>query len=173
MKFGPFYSAENSVGILIATGNVGNFLSFRADEVNTYLSRDAGLTWFEIAKGSNIYEVGDHGGLIVMTDDQKATDTLRYSWDEGATWELLKFSDVPIQVTNIIIEPTNTGQHFVLYGEKLSEFGYQKIAMIVGIDFTSLHQRVCQGDDTPDTDASDYETWSPNGSTTANCLLGK
>ena len=69
MTFGPFYSAENSVGILIATGNVGSYLSFRIDQVNTFLSRDGGLSWFEVAKGSHIYEVGDHGGLIVMAND--------------------------------------------------------------------------------------------------------
>lgn len=34
--------------------------------MNTYLSRDGGLTWQEVMKGSYIYELGDHGGLIVM-----------------------------------------------------------------------------------------------------------
>jgi len=48
MEFGPFYSTENSVGILFGTGNVGSYLSNRKDEINTYLSRDAGLTWFEV-----------------------------------------------------------------------------------------------------------------------------
>jgi len=69
MRYGPFYSAENSFGLIIATGNVGDYLSFHADEVNTFLTRDGGLTWFEIRKGSHIYEIGDHGGLIVMADD--------------------------------------------------------------------------------------------------------
>ena len=48
---------------------MGDYLSFRKDEVNTYLSRDGGLTWFEIFKGSSIYEIGDHGGLIVLADN--------------------------------------------------------------------------------------------------------
>ena len=55
-------------------------------------------------KGSNIYEVGDHGGLIVMASDQKATDTLFYSWDEGLTWESKKFTSKPFEISNIIIE---------------------------------------------------------------------
>jgi hypothetical protein len=33
------------------------------------MSRDGGLTWFEIAKGSHIYEIGDHGGVIVLASD--------------------------------------------------------------------------------------------------------
>ena len=35
--------------------------------MNTYLSRDGGLTWAEIKKGPYVYEFGDHGGLIVMS----------------------------------------------------------------------------------------------------------
>ena len=48
MNFGPFYSTENSIGILMGTGNTGKFLSNRPDQVNTYLSRDSGLTWYEV-----------------------------------------------------------------------------------------------------------------------------
>ena len=36
---------------------------------STYFSRDAGLSWDEVAKGSHIYEFGDHGALIVMAND--------------------------------------------------------------------------------------------------------
>lgn len=47
-RFGPFYSTENSMGMILGTGNVGEYLSNRPDEVNTYLSRDGGLTWMEV-----------------------------------------------------------------------------------------------------------------------------
>ena len=50
MEFGSFYSTKNSIGIILGTGNVGSYLSNRKDEINTYLSRDAGLTWFEVIK---------------------------------------------------------------------------------------------------------------------------
>lgn len=70
LQFGPFYSTTTSIGLVIGTGNVGKYLSYRTDQINTYLSRDGGLTWHEIAKGSHIYEIGDHGGVIVLADDQ-------------------------------------------------------------------------------------------------------
>jgi len=63
----------------MGTGNVGDYLSYRKDEVNTYLSRNGGLTWFEVKKGSHIYEIGDDGGLIVIANNQKATDKVHYS----------------------------------------------------------------------------------------------
>lgn len=50
MRYAPLYSTKNSIGVIIASGNVGSYLSNRKDEINTYLSRDAGLTWFEVIK---------------------------------------------------------------------------------------------------------------------------
>lgn len=69
MRFGPFYTTDNSIGLVMGTGNVGKYLSNRPDQVNTYLSRDAGLSWYEVKKGSHIYEFGDHGGLVLMVSD--------------------------------------------------------------------------------------------------------
>jgi len=61
-----------------------------------------------VRKGSNIYEIGDHGALIVMADDQTETDSILFTWNEGMTWEKLKVSEEPIEVDNIVIEPTAT-----------------------------------------------------------------
>lgn len=47
-KYGPMYTTENSLGIVIGVGNIGKHLSNKEDEVNTYLSRDGGLNWFEV-----------------------------------------------------------------------------------------------------------------------------
>lgn len=73
-EYAPFYSVENAVGIIMGTGNVGEYLRNEKEEVNTYLSRDGGLTWIEAHKGAFIYEMGDHGGLLVMADDTKKTN---------------------------------------------------------------------------------------------------
>ena len=58
----------------------------------------------QVAKGSHIYEFGDHGGLIVMVKDTEATNTCFYSWNEGETWTEHTFSQTPMNVNNIIIE---------------------------------------------------------------------
>ena len=168
MTYGPVYSTPNSIGLLMSTGNVGYQLADRADEINTYLSRDGGLTWFEVAKGSHIYEIGDHGGIIVLANDQSATDTILYSWNEGLTFEELKFTDSPIEINNIIIEPTNTGSSFIVYGN--SEMGS---GVVVGLDFSSLHKGLCKGVDSPNTEESDFEYWTPNGFVSPTCLLGR
>jgi hypothetical protein len=78
--------------------------------MNTYLSRDGGLTWREIMKGSHIYELGDHGGLIVMAPNAVQTTEIFYSFNEGETFHSMTISDTPIDVTNIIIEPLSIAQ---------------------------------------------------------------
>ena len=57
--------------------------------MSTYLSRDGGLNWDEVHKGPYIYELGDHGALIVMAKHIIATQDILYSYNEGKTWNEL------------------------------------------------------------------------------------
>ncbi len=76
-------------------------------------------------KGSHIYEIGDHGGLIVMAKDTSATNRLLYSWDEGLSWEEFNISKKAFDITNIITEPSNMKQKFIVYGQvKTADFEY-------------------------------------------------
>lgn len=166
--FGPFYSLASATGIIMATGSLGNHLHDRLGEINTYLSRDAGLTWKEVAKGSHIYEYGDHGGLIVMAFDEGPTDHVLYTWDEGKSWNSLKISDFKFEIENVIIEPSATSLHFVVYGYKSDNDG-----VLISLDFASLHQSECKGIDAAGSDTSDYEFWSPSdGRMNGQCLMG-
>lgn len=86
----PFHSHENAHGIILANGNTGEYLVDNAYKTNMYLSRDGGFTWIEIAKGHHVYDMADHGGLILKsalmenTNVDKAITT--YSWNEGEEW---------------------------------------------------------------------------------------
>lgn len=62
----PIYSSSNAHGIILGTGNTGLFLN--TSEINTYLSRDGGHNWYEVLRGPHIYEIGDHGGIIVFAE---------------------------------------------------------------------------------------------------------
>ena len=66
----PPYSQETAVGLVMAIGNIGPNLVWDMDRATgsnraTFLSRDGGINWYEVAKVPLIYEYGDHGGLIV------------------------------------------------------------------------------------------------------------
>jgi hypothetical protein len=69
----------------MGVGHFGEYL-LPYDECDTFLSRDGGLTWKMVAEGAHKYEFGDMGNLIVIVDDEKAVDHLRWSKDQGATW---------------------------------------------------------------------------------------
>lgn len=167
-QFAPIYSSDNAVGIVLGVGNVGASLSLREDELNTYFSRDGGLTWSEVRKGSHIYEIGDHGALIVMAENMKATDTVFYSWNEGMTWESLKITEKPIEVENIIISPGGVSQNFLVLGTRGAK------GVTVALDFSSLHEPQCRGIDSAGQSDSDYEQWSPNdGRAGSKCLMGR
>lgn len=179
--FAPPYSQDSSVGLILAVGNVGQRLDKTfSDHMSTYLSRDGGLSWAEVRKGPFIYELGDHGGLIVMAKHNQPTKEILYSFNEGKTWHELEISQTPIDITNIIIEPFSISQEFVVYGQIYEEGAADGSTsptdrgIIVTIDFKGLHEPKCKGVDRPGQEDSDYELWTPydgrHGDT--KCFMG-
>jgi len=75
-----FYSTPSAVGILLGTGNVGNSLETRDEMVQTYISRDAGWSWSKILNTSSVFEISNHGGLILAADNIHTTNEIRYSF---------------------------------------------------------------------------------------------
>eukprot|EP01094_Clydonella_sp_ATCC50884_P007697 TRINITY_DN1692_c0_g1_i1.p1 TRINITY_DN1692_c0_g1~~TRINITY_DN1692_c0_g1_i1.p1 ORF type:complete len:641 (+),score=196.68 TRINITY_DN1692_c0_g1_i1:177-2099(+) len=169
-SYGRVYSRDNAVGIVLATGNTGEFQLTREDAVDTFLSRDAGVSWEMILEGEYAYEIGDHGALLVAVSREYEVQSILYSWDEGKNWSECGFSDLMLDATNVIVEPTATSQKFIIYGTRTTTEGGIRGAM-VHVDFTGLHERQCVGADKPGTDGSDYELWVP--SFAGECILGQ
>lgn len=59
-------SISTAPGFILSTGNVGEFLTKNLEEVNTYFSKDGGIHWKELIKGSTIYEFGDYGNIMIF-----------------------------------------------------------------------------------------------------------
>lgn len=74
-------------GLVLGIGSVGTHLR-PYEECDTYLSRDAGLTWKRVQRGAHLYEVGDQGAVMVLVDDEEYTKQVKYSWDEGNSWQV-------------------------------------------------------------------------------------
>ena len=167
------YSHSNAVGLVMGIGNLGSQLKFDYEEINTYLSRDGGLTWVEIQRGPHILEFGDHGGLIVMAPVFRPTKTILYSFDEGISWIEYQISKSLLNIDAIEVEPTSRAMHFIISARK-AKTGNDK-GHVFTLDFNDLHQPACQGVSSPDTESSDYETWSPYDGRHGDqkCFLGK
>mmetsp|Transcript_55401 Transcript_55401/g.129702 ORF Transcript_55401/g.129702 Transcript_55401/m.129702 type:complete len:849 (-) Transcript_55401:182-2728(-) len=167
-NYAPFYSLESAAGIIMGTGNVGPYLRFEPDQINTYLSRDGGLTWAEAHKGAFIYEFGDHGGLLVMADDIRKTKQVVFSWNEGQSWYDFELSNLALEVDNIVTEPNATSTKFLLYGTRGDS------GVVYHLDFEALGQPLCKGVWAADSVSSDYETWTPtDGRASERCMLGR
>ncbi|CAD8138729.1 unnamed protein product [Paramecium octaurelia] len=173
------YSSEQAVGIIIGTGNTGLYLD--GQETNTYLSRDGGHNWYEILNGTYIYEIGDHGGLIVFAESESYTNVAKFTQDEGMTFQDIKLN-ISLDIDNIVTEPSNEEQKFLIYGrikqsDNPQEDFWNKYESIIGvlipIDLSNVYQRVCKGSENPEDPDSDYEYWSPQNYQQQKCLFGQ
>jgi hypothetical protein len=175
-NYPPFYSSKNGLGIVMGTGNVGDYLSYEEDDINTFLSRDGGKTWMEAHKGIYIYEIAAHGDLVVMADMTKRTKQVVFSWNEGTSWYDFDVAESGIMVDNIVTDPISSTGKLMMYGTRGGDSG-----VLFHMDFSTLNQPKCKGLWAADTSSSDFETWSPgmggrfavSGASQDGCLLGK
>ena len=89
----PVYSSESAVGVVIATGNIGSTLSLNGESKALYVSRDGGLTFKSTHTGNYIYDIGDHGALIIAAKMNTPTNEIEFTWDYGTTWDTLVISE--------------------------------------------------------------------------------
>lgn len=111
-----------------------------------------------------------------MARKDKPTTELEFSWDEGESWETLNFSDSPVLVENIIIEPNSISQQFMVYGSYANDDDKKKSGgFLTYLDFAALHEPQCKGADSAGSADSDYELWTPyDGRHGDNqCFLGQ
>ncbi|KAI5303324.1 vacuolar protein sorting/targeting protein PEP1, partial [Ascosphaera atra] len=170
--FRDTYSSPSAIGLLIGLGNVGEYLGLRS-EANTFLSRDGGITWREIRKGTYAWEFGDQGSIIALVPEGKATKTMLYSLDEGETWREFQFSDVDMQIDDISTVPSDNSRNFVLWGKEVGS-GAKGGYATVNVDFSGLKERSqkCKFNE-DDPTADDYYLWEPKHPLQSdNCLFG-
>eukprot|EP01119_Soliformovum_irregulare_P016306 TRINITY_DN469_c1_g2_i1.p1 TRINITY_DN469_c1_g2~~TRINITY_DN469_c1_g2_i1.p1 ORF type:complete len:638 (-),score=120.44 TRINITY_DN469_c1_g2_i1:503-2416(-) len=150
--YGAFHSNMNALGLILATGNIGPFLS--TSNTNLYLSDDGGVTWSEIGEGGHVYEFADHGGVIMKALDSTTTSSVQYTWDQGKSWTTCDFGINPTEFHQILSEQTSTGLNFLLYGATSTQGSMKGIVMAIDLD----DDKPRQCDTSPG--SSDYEFWS-------------
>ena len=169
----PIYSAVNAPGIIIAVGNVGEYLSSNHYDYNTYMTNDGGVTWSEVSPGVNIYEIGDQGGLIIMAKYKQLTKIVRFSYNSGKTWQYIEFDNSNTYVSNIVIEPSNNSHQFLITGFQMEADEVTKKGAVFHLDFSEYHLRECHGHEKPDVGDSDYVKFIPHTFKDNKCLLGR
>ncbi|CCD23326.1 type I sorting receptor NDAI_0B02910 [Naumovozyma dairenensis CBS 421] len=161
------YSSGSAIGYMFAVGNVGESL-LPYDECSTFLTIDGGATWKEVRKGPYQWEYGDHGGILVLVPDKKASDTISFSIDSGKTWVDYKFTDAKVTISDIVTVPQDSAMRFLLIGASPSVKGSS--AKTFTIDFTGIFPRQCIFDFN-NQDSDDFSYFKVNPSR-AECLFG-
>ncbi|GAB1518497.1 vacuolar protein sorting/targeting protein PEP1 [Rhizoctonia solani] len=151
-------------GLVLGVGSVGTHLR-PYEECDTYMSRDAGLTWKRVQKGAHMYEVGDQGAVTVLVDDEEYTKQVKYSWDEGNTWQTVDLG-VEIRARVLTTVPDSTSLTFILLGSLSREDAKGPGGRYVAIhlDFEPAKVRKCESDD--------FEKWYARTLKGKECLMG-
>jgi hypothetical protein len=124
---------------MLAVGNVGEQLASYT-ESDIFLTRDGGFTWEEIHKDAHMWEFGDSGSVIVIVNDEEATDHVLFSTDEGWTWTEHNFGEM-LRVQSIQTVPQDTSRRFMLIGVRPGERGQ---SVLVHLDFSAITQQKCE-----------------------------
>lgn len=151
-NFGRVFSST-APGLVMGVGSIGEYLQ-PYDECDTFISTDAGQTWRMVKHGAHKYEFGAVGSILVMVDDEDATDEMLYSFDFGQTWQEFDFG-VKLRAKLLTTIPDETSQKFLLLGtlSRKSKGERSERHIVVHVDFSTLNKRQCkQG-------SSDFEKW--------------
>ena len=166
------FSSPSAVGLMMGVGNVGEYLTRKADG-DTFITRDGGIEWHAVKKGSYMWEYGDQGSIIVIVEEGAATDVIYYTLDEGASWVKYKFSESKMEIADISTVPSDNSRNFLLWGREVES---RSEIVTVNLDFTGLAERQRQCvlvEANPDAEDSDYDLWEPrHPSQKDNCLFG-
>jgi sortilin len=175
------YTLEAAPGLALATGNVGAHLDFSPDADCTFLSRDGGATWEDVADNTAIYEIGAAGSIIVMAAHRSEgpADAVRLSLDTGACWHTVRLPE-PMLVDNIRVDPSGGGRVFLVHGQACARSEARPACTYMGGGggppgkLFSVDVRELLGADFRECDAADgsadYEAWAPPAP--GGCLLG-
>lgn len=161
------YSSPSAVGLMMGVGSVGRKLAPYRDS-DTFLTRDGGFTWEEVHKDAHKWEFGDQGSIIVLVNDEQATDTVLYSLNEGVTWESYAFGE-KMRISQILTVPEDTHRRFILLG---TPSGSATKSVAIFLDFSALESRKCVLN-VAKPESDDFELWSPSEERAEQCLFGR
>ncbi|BEI81872.1 hypothetical protein CcaverHIS002_0210320 [Cutaneotrichosporon cavernicola] len=154
--------SSTAPGYVMGVGSVGSHL-LPYDQCETFLSTDAGLNWRMVHDGAHLYEFGDQGSVLVMVDDEQATDHVDYTFDGGQTWKEL---DLGIKVRALVLTtiPDSTSQKFLLLGQAMRGDATGGRFVTIFLDFAGTQPRQCGNGDT--------EIWYARSTSESECLMG-
>ncbi|KAH3868410.1 hypothetical protein DPMN_031557, partial [Dreissena polymorpha] len=159
----PLVSSDSAPGIIIGSGNVGS--KIHVDEsVGIFLSTDAGFSWNQVLLGKHLFNLADHGALLVAVKSGDVTNSIVYSTDNGETWKEYSFSSDKMLVHGLLTEPgEKTTQLFMFASDPPPKPHSWKV---ISLNMSTVFSYPCSD--------NDYKDWSlPDNTALKGCLLGR
>ncbi|OMH79249.1 Vacuolar protein sorting/targeting protein 10 [Zancudomyces culisetae] len=136
---GGLYGVNSAPGYWIGVGSVGTYFD-KSSEMSMFITTDAGRSWNQLAEGEQLYEWGDYGGILVMTD--KTANTLKYTMDMGKTVSEYKFSSERMAIRAIWNGYKSIGSQFLIVGKTETDN-----SELVHVDFSKMEVEKCSATD--------------------------
>jgi len=107
-------SQDSAIGLIMAQGNLGPALQRYSYSIQRlYFSHDGGFTWQEVAQRFWQFQFAALGSIVVTVQmyQRNGVDHVRWSCDEGASWNETSFVDSSIRVVGMLTERGEKARH--------------------------------------------------------------
>jgi len=136
-------SQDSAIGLIMAQGNLGPALQRYSYSIQRlYFSHDGGFTWQEVAQRFWQFQFAALGSIVVTVQmyQRNGVDHVRWSCDEGASWNETSFVDSSIRVVGMLTERGEKARHVTVFG---STPGRSFEWLVVDLNFTSVVPDQC------------------------------
>uniref|UniRef100_A0A669E5F8 VPS10 domain-containing receptor SorCS2 n=1 Tax=Oreochromis niloticus TaxID=8128 RepID=A0A669E5F8_ORENI len=154
---GTVHTKDTAPGLIMGAGNLGSKLVEYKEEM--YITSDCGKTWRQVFEEEHHILYLDHGGVIVAIKDTSIPlKILKFSIDEGRTWNIHNFTSTSVFVDGLLSEPGDETLVMTVFGH----ISYRSDWELVKVDFRQSFPRQCT--------ESDYDSWQ---FTDQKCIMGQ
>uniref|UniRef100_A0A3P9NCV5 VPS10 domain-containing receptor SorCS2 n=1 Tax=Poecilia reticulata TaxID=8081 RepID=A0A3P9NCV5_POERE len=157
---GTVHTKDSAPGLIMGAGNLGSKLVEYKEEM--YITSDCGKTWRQVFEEEHHILYLDHGGVIVAIKDTSIPlKILKFSIDEGRTWNVHNFTSTSVFVDGLLSEPGDETLVMTVFGH----ISYRSDWELVKVDFRQSFPRQCT--------ESDYESWQLTDLQGEKCIMGR
>ncbi|CAI5672241.1 VPS10 domain-containing receptor SorCS2 isoform X1 [Oreochromis niloticus] len=157
---GTVHTKDTAPGLIMGAGNLGSKLVEYKEEM--YITSDCGKTWRQVFEEEHHILYLDHGGVIVAIKDTSIPlKILKFSIDEGRTWNIHNFTSTSVFVDGLLSEPGDETLVMTVFGH----ISYRSDWELVKVDFRQSFPRQCT--------ESDYDSWQFTDQKEEKCIMGQ
>nr|XP_023681206.1 VPS10 domain-containing receptor SorCS2 isoform X2 [Paramormyrops kingsleyae] len=157
---GTVHTKDSAPGLIMGAGNLGSQLVEYKEEM--YITSDCGKSWRQVFEEEHHILYLDHGGVIVAIKDTSIPlKILKFSIDEGRTWNVHNFTSTSVFVDGLLSEPGDETLVMTVFGH----ISYRSDWELVKVDFRQSFPRQCT--------EADYDSWRLTDPQGERCIMGQ